>query len=213
MTELDPKGTIDHLVYGVRDLQQAVEDIAQRIGVTPSEGGRHVGRGTRNYLLALSPTSYLEIIGLDPENPVAEDQPVPFGIDRLTADRLITWAIHPHDIDHALVAARRHGADHGKLHPMSRVDAGGNELRWTLAFGDPLPLAGLAPFLIDWGDSPHPAASGIAQANLTGIQITAPNPDKISALLRDMNLNIVATPGDEPALHAEISGPKGTITL
>lgn len=213
MSELDPHGTIDHLVYGVVDLQQSISDIADRIGVTPSEGGRHLGRGTRNYLLALSETSYLEIIGLDPEHPADGDQNVPFGLQNLTEDRLITWAIHPRDVDHAMVVARRHGADHGKLHPMSRVDAAGNELHWTLAVGDPLPLAGLAPFLIDWQDSPHPAASSLARAELVDVRITAEDPEKITALLRELDLNIVAEPGDEPALHAVINGPKGTITL
>ena len=54
-----------------------------------------------------------------------------------------------------------HGADHGKLAPMSRVDGAGNELEWTLAVSEELPFDGLAPFLIDWGTSTHPAASGI----------------------------------------------------
>lgn len=213
MSELDPDGMIDHLVYGVVDLQRAVDEIAHRLGVTPAEGGRHIGRGTRNYLLGLSETSYLEIIGLDPDNPADQGTPVPFGLDQLTADRLITWAVHPRDVDHALVAARRFGADHGKLHPMSRVDAAGNELHWTLALGDPLPFAGLAPFLIDWLDSPHPAASGLERAALEHLRVISPEPDKITALLRELNLRIEAEPGDEPALHADISGPKGTITL
>lgn len=213
MNELDPRGLIDHLVYGVTDLQQAVTDIADRIGVTPTEGGRHLGRGTRNYLLGLSGTCYLEIIGLDPENRVDDDQTVPFGLDHLTEDRLITWAIHPHDVDHALIVARRHGADHGKLHPMSRVDAHGTELHWTLAVGDPLPFDGLAPFLIDWQDSPHPASSGIARAELVELTVTAPDPTKITALLRELDLSIAAEPGDESALHAVITGPKGTIAL
>lgn len=213
MTEIDPHRTIDHLVYAVTDLPQSLRRIADRIGVAPSEGGRHLGRGTRNYLLALSDTCYLEIIGLDADHPADEDQTVPFGLDSLTEDRLLTWAIHPHDIDHALVVARRHGADHGKVHPMSRVDSAGRELHWSLAVGDPLPFAGLAPFLIDWQDSIHPASSGIARADLTGLRITAPEPATITALLRELDLNIVAEPGDEPALHAEITGPKGTITV
>jgi hypothetical protein len=213
MSAFDPHGMIDHLVYGVVDLQRSVTDIADQIGVTPTEGGRHIGRGTRNYLLGLSDSCYLEIIALDPDNPVAGGQHVPFGLDKLAADRLITWAIHPRDVDHALVAARRYGADHGKLHAMSRVDANGTELHWTLAVGDPLPLSGLAPFLIDWQDSPHPASTGLEQAELDDLRVTAPDPDKITALLRDMKLRITAEPGDEPALHADISGPKGTITL
>ncbi|WP_134324955.1 VOC family protein [Cumulibacter soli] len=213
MSEFDPQHMIDHLVYGTVDLQRAVTTIAEQIGVTPDDGGRHIGLGTRNYLLGLSDTSYLEIIALDPDNPPAEGHQDPFGLAHLTENRLITWAVHPRDIDHALIASRRHGVDHGKLHPMSRVDSAGNDLHWTLAIGSPLPFHGLAPFLIDWAETPHPAASGIPRATLDGIQVISPEPAKISALLRDMKLPIDAEEGDEPALHATITGPKGTITL
>lgn len=212
MTQIDPNGKIDHLVYGVLDLQNAVDEIEQQTGVRPAEGGRHVGRGTRNYLLGLSPTSYLEIIALDDENPVAADQTVAFGLDALQRDRMITWAVHPSDIDGALVKSRRHGADHGKLAPMSRVDGAGNELEWTLAVSEDLPFDGLAPFLIDWGTSTHPAASGIPAAELTELVISSPDADALNALYDDLRLSVKAQPG-ERAMHATITGPKGSITL
>lgn len=212
MSEIDPNGKIDHFVYGVLDLDQAVDAIEQQIGVRPAEGGRHLGRGTRNYLLGLSPTCYLEIIALDAEHPVSGDQTVAFHLDKLQADRMITWAIHPADIDGALVKARRHGADHGKLTPMSRVDAAGNELHWTLAVDETLPMDGLAPFFIDWADSLHPAASGIPSAELTDIEITTPDPETLNALYRDMRLDVTAQAG-EPAISITIAGPTGTMTL
>ena len=213
MTQIDPNNTIDHLVYGVLDLQKAVDDIENQIGVRPVEGGRHLGHGTRNYLLGLSPTSYLEIIALDAENPTAQGRTTAFGLDRLDSDRIVTWAIHPGDIDGALVKSRRHNADHGKLTPMSRVDGSGNELHWTLAKSDDLPHAGLAPFLIDWGTSVHPAASGIPHAELIDLQITSPDADALNALYRDLGVSVVAATGDEPHLRAVISGPTGTMTL
>ncbi|WP_106849853.1 VOC family protein [Blastococcus sp. Marseille-P5729] len=209
---MSESGQIDHFVYGVRDLAQAVDAIEQRTGIRPTEGGRHIGRGTRNYLLGLSPDCYLEIIALDGENPVSGDQNVAFHLDQLESDRVLTWAIHPADTDGALVKARRHGADHGKLTPMSRVDADGNELHWTLAVDETLPLHGLAPFFIDWGDSLHPAASGIAMAELTDLEITAPDADAVNALYRDLRLDVTAKPG-EPAIRITIAGPAGTMTL
>ncbi|WP_153504761.1 VOC family protein [Cumulibacter manganitolerans] len=213
MTDIDPHSRIDHLVYGVLDLQKAVDDIEQQIGVRPVEGGRHLGHGTRNYLLGLSPTSYLEIIALDGENPAADGHPTAFHLDRLREDRLVAWCIHPGDIDGALVKSRRHNADHGKLTPMSRVDNEGNELHWTLAKSDDLPYGGLAPFLIDWGDSVHPASSGIPHAELLDLEVGSPDADAVNGLYRDLGIDVVAVTADEPRLRATIAGPTGTVSL
>ncbi|GAB3294507.1 VOC family protein [Epidermidibacterium keratini] len=210
--DLDPNGLIDHLVYGTSDLDGAVARIEEATGVRPAEGGRHIGKGTRNYLLALSDTAYLEVIGLDADNPPEPEVSVPFGVDGLDADRLLTWAIHPGDIDGTIVKCRRYGADHGKLHPMSRDDGKGNELQWQLTVADPMPFDGLAPFLIDWGDTPHPAASGIPRAELTSFEITSPDAETLGKLYADLRL--AQRPVDGPVgMRATISGPKGSIEL
>ncbi|HEV7788173.1 MAG TPA: VOC family protein [Pseudonocardia sp.] len=113
---------LDHLVFAAPDLAAAVAQFAELTGVRPAAGGRHVGVGTANYLVGLSPAgvdgvgvdeaggAYLEIIGPDPEQPEPA-APRPFGIDELTAPRLASWAIHPADLEGHLAAARAHGYD------------------------------------------------------------------------------------------------------
>ena len=60
---------LDHLAFATSDLAATIAWFAEATGVQPVEGGRHDGRGTRNYLVGLGPTAYLEIIGPDLERP------------------------------------------------------------------------------------------------------------------------------------------------
>jgi hypothetical protein len=46
---------IDHLVYAVPSLPAAIADVAERFGVRAQAGGKHIGLGTHNALLALGP--------------------------------------------------------------------------------------------------------------------------------------------------------------
>jgi hypothetical protein len=89
---------VDHLVYAAPDLDLAVAQIEALTGVHAAPGGRHPGRGTRNALLALGPTSYLEIIGPDVEQ-AAFERPRWFGIDDLVEARLLTWAVSAADLE------------------------------------------------------------------------------------------------------------------
>lgn len=82
---------LDHLVYASPDLELGVAQIETRLGVRLLAGGSHPDWGTRNALLPLGPTTFLEVIGPDPERRAAA-RPRLFGIDALTAPRLVTWA-------------------------------------------------------------------------------------------------------------------------
>ncbi|MEM1333466.1 MAG: VOC family protein, partial [Actinomycetota bacterium] len=170
---------LDHLVLVVPDLVAAIDRFESELGVLPDVGGRHVGLGTWNALLALTddragdhgairdPQSYLELIAVDPDQPTP-DGPRPFGIDDDTGPRLATYAVRPsadESLDDLVAGLRRVGHDPGDAVPMSRSTPDGTVLSWRLTF--PTGVGhGLVPFLIDWGDTPMPSRTVRARAEL-----------------------------------------------
>ena len=120
---------VDHLVYAAPDLQAGIERIEQLCGVRATPGGQHPGVGTRNALVALGPATYLEIIGPDPEQPTPK-QPRTFGIDALTAPRLVTWAAKSGSLDDLVRDAQSHGIAFGAVGSGSRKTPQGTLLQW-----------------------------------------------------------------------------------
>jgi hypothetical protein len=208
----DGLSRLDHLVYATPDLDASLEDLTARVGVAPVAGGSHPGRGTRNALLRLGPSSYLEIIAIDPDQP-APAAPRAFRIDTLREPRLVAWAATTENVSLAVEAAARRGIVIGAPAAGSRRRPDGVELAWR--FSDPAVLAGdgLAPFLIDWGQSPHPAASLPDGAVLVGLRAEHPQPDAIRTMLQQLGLALPVSAAPAPALVATIRGLKGLIDL
>ncbi|OJY48156.1 VOC family protein [Pseudonocardia sp. 73-21] len=208
---IDPQ--LDHLVYAVPDLAAAVSAFAAATGVHPVAGGRHLGRGTRNVLVGFGGSAYLEIIGPDVELPADDDATVPFGVDTLTAPKLVTWAVHPPDIEAAARASAAAGADLGPIGPLSRRTPDGDLLEWRLASTVPAPLDGITPFLIDWGTTAHPAtAPGLPALTLVELTATHPDPDAVPAVLRALDVHLPVGPGPA-ALTARLDTPRGPFVL
>jgi hypothetical protein len=75
------------------------------------------------------------------------------------------------------------------------------------------PAGGLAPFLISWGDTEHPARSAPRGLILEAFHIEHPDPPSLvpalTALSADAEIRRVAA----AALVARLSGPNGTTEL
>ncbi len=142
---------LDHLAICAANLSDGVAYAEDCLGVALSPGGEHVQMGTHNQLLSLGPSTYLEVIAINP------DAPPPararwFELDRFCGPpRLTNWVARADDLAAAIVKAP---AGSGDIVALKRGD-----LRWQMAVpkNGRLPFNGLFPGLISWGGPVHPA--------------------------------------------------------
>jgi hypothetical protein len=201
---------LDHLVYAASDLTDAVTDVERRLGVRAAPGGQHTGRGTHNALLALGDSRYLEIIAPDPAQP-EPTSPRPFGVDSSGPPHLAGWAWRVDDIDAAIARARQHGYDPGDAIAMQRLTTEGVQLNWRLTLN--ATGGGAVPFIIDWGDTPHPSASAPSGVNLRSLRIEHPDPKVVAAALTALGAEADVVAAPVLTLIASFDGPTGSSEL
>ena len=210
----------DHLVYAAPNLEEAIDNLTERLGVRPSAGGRHPN-GTHNALLALSNSCYLEIIAPDPSQSHRDsEQPLAFGLDRLQVPRLVTWAVLATSLEEVASASQAAGYDPGVAIDGGRVRPDGVELSWRTTKrpetqeGWPPLGDGLVPFLIEWGDeTPHPSSTSAQGVRLLELSLFHPRPAEVQPMLSALHIEILVTAGPSPAMRARLETPLGIVTL
>ncbi|MEO8543260.1 MAG: VOC family protein [Burkholderiaceae bacterium] len=207
---------LDHIAVTAPTLQAGVDWVHDVLGVAPAGGGEHPAMGTHNHLLRLGPSTYLEVIAVNPAAP-APERARWFGLDTLEPNappRLRTWIARTDNIAAALADA---GEILGGVTPMTR-----GALQWLITIpedGKP-PLGGCAPALIQWmGHQPHPAA-GLPDhgLRLRGLELFHPRPYRVMALLQAMGVSgpiqVRRSAEDEgSSLTAHIDTPQGLCSL
>jgi len=208
----DVLARVDHLVYATPDLELGIQTIEKVTGVRASAGGQHPGLGTRNALIALGPSTYLEIIGPDPEQP-KPDGPRRFGIDELKAPRLLTWVAKGTELASLVNRARANGVLLGDVISGSRKRPDGVLLSWRYTDPNVVLEDRLVPYFIDWGTSPHPATTAAPGVSLTALRAEHPDAERVAHVLRQLGLDLPVRRGARPSLIATIDSPKGRIEL
>jgi Glyoxalase-like domain len=203
---------VDHLVYAGPDLRVATEKVEELLGVKATPGGQHPGRGTRNALISLGASSYIEIIGPDPEQP-APNLPRPFGIDGLREPKLVTWSAKEQDLSGRVKSAASKGVTLGAIAEGSRQRPDGLLLKWTYTDPRTVVADGLVPFFINWGATPHPAASAAGGGTLVGLKAEHPNAERIRAVLGQLGIALPVTAEKSMSLVATIDSPRGRVEL
>jgi len=206
---------LDHIILGCNNLDTGISFVEQRTGVRALFGGVHPDRGTANALLSLGERHYLEIMAPDPNGKALQ----PWAtkqlnvLKELETPRLITWAIHPDDIDALANKLRASGMQVLGPFPGSRTRPGGSVLNWkTLNLADD--HHGLLPFCIQWSaGSHHPSLDAPAGCHIQHFAAVDPHPDELSKMYQRIGVDVITEHGQESRLRAGISGPKGTLDL
>jgi len=203
---------LDHLVYATPDLNLGIETIEKVLGVRATPGGQHPGLGTRNALVALGPSSYLEIIGPDPEQPKPAGRRR-FGIDELKAPRIVRWVAKSNQLETVAATAAQKGVKLGPVVPGSRRRPDGVVLSWRYTDPNVVEADGLIPFFIDWGTSPHPSATAARGATLVSVRAEHPDAERTQKMLDALGLDLRVQKGAAPAIIATIDSLRGRVEL
>lgn len=209
---------LDHLVVAAATLDEGVQWCEAVLGVTPGPGGQHPLMGTHNRLFDISseafPQAFFEIIAIDPSAwPPGRTRW--FGLDTVdlrSEPRLLHWVARVSAIGVQGLALRAAGFDIGPAIAASR-DTPQGRLAWRISVRDDgrLLVGGALPTLIDWGRTPHPAASMAAPGvTLQALTLRGLTPAVIKAL--DVR-GVVHAADAGPALSATLDTPRGRITL
>lgn len=154
---------IDHVLYGVRDLEVAAGRLEADYGLTAAGGGSHGELGTANRLIPLG-DQYLELITVADaasQHPLA----VVLGAWIAEGDRFFSMAI---EIDDVNATADRLGSS---VLDGTRTGPEGASVAFRLA-GFETALAEQVPFFIEWGEGREhrlPAPGAAANPNARGV--------------------------------------------
>ncbi len=196
---------IDSITYWTPDLEPAIDELEERLGVRPALGGRGLGEGTCTAVLSIGGGSYLLVTGPDPD----QDVPTTSGPDHPS---LRGWNARVRNFDQCVEAARAAGADFGPVRRAGRDRPDGVSLRWKVAAID-RPLGDLLPRLVDWGETEeHPAATSPGGVKLVAFRGEHPEPELIRSQLDVLGLaaDLEVTRGPEPRLPGHPRGPERT---
>jgi len=203
---------IDHLVLAAPTLDDGVSFVAAALGVAPTPGGSHPGRGTHNALASLGAPTYLEVIAPDPAQ--AGSGSLPFGLDAgVLEPRLVAFAVGCADIDRTVADLRARGfTDIDAPSAMSRVLPNGSELSWRLTMVGASPM-GPTPFLISWDGGTSPAFDSPLAGRLVALRAGHPTPSGPLELLAALGVDVQVEPSPTPWLEATIETDGGLVQV
>lgn len=205
--------TLDHIVYAVNDLDEAIAHFTDLLGVAPVFGGYHAARGTKNALLNLGEGCYLEIIAADEKN-TSVLPPRWMGVDVLKKPQITRWCLKSEDLASDQAVLKNYDPRMGEEWNGKRQTASGELLAWEMLLPLPQPEVEVMPFMVDWGTSAfHPTERMPSICTLLHLELQSPQPARLTSYLSQLDVETKILQGEYPCIQALIDTPRGKVWI
>lgn len=203
---------LDHLVIASPHPAVARSELEELFGLPFVVGGKHPTEGTRNWIMRLGETAYLELLAIDPDNSQIA-APRWMGVDLVQQTQVVRWAMKSDQLAAQAKLLAQYRPDLGVVKTGSRVTTNGDILNWQLSMPAAAPTVELAPFLIDWQNSVHPAVGLAPALELVQFNLVHPQPETLQALFEQLGVPYQLQQGPRVSIEAKLSTPNGLVTL
>ena len=201
---------VDHLVWYCADLAEGERYFAERMDHGSAYGGVHPGEGTRNRLLSLSDTTYVEILGRDPAQP---ETSLAAEVRGLKGFGLYHWAIGGIDL------AGCAGRPWPRALPAASSSAVAASCPTAAGWAGPAlvfmitALARSSPSSSTGADSSHPAKTAPRGGSLGAVAVASPAARELREIYRNLGLDIPVHEAPSPGLSVTLESTKGNHVL
>lgn len=195
-------------------MDTAIAEFEEKLGVRPIFGGFHKAFGTKNALISLGDSCYLELLAADETN-TAVSKPRWMGIDMLRTNQITRWALKSNQLKMDSEILKNLNPEMGSMRGGSRNIPNGGLQQWDLIMPLPYPEVELLPFMVDWSKSMVHPADALPDMGCSLIQLygTHPDPKKFSLIFEQLNIDLDIKTSSNIKLTALIKCPNGPIEI
>ena len=204
---------IDHIVYSVPNLEEAMAWFKDLTGIAPSFGGYHTTQGTKNAVVNLGNSCYLELLAIDESN-YSITAPRWMGVDYLDKAQITRWALKSSNLEKDSQVLKSYQANMGIIQGGQRKMTNGSLLTWEMLMPLASPQVEILPFMTDWQNSDvHPTDAMPEACKLLGLAFTHPTPDLLKPIWEKLGLDLEIAQGSDISIRMKMDTPKGIIEI
>ena len=199
--------TLDHVVLGTCDLEQAMKDLEAMTGVKPIGVTSMNGLGIKSAQVAFENCAYLEIVGPDSNQ---ASTPLSENLENLEEGKIVPI----HYAVRSTTCKSRKESDWSKFSVDKITMVGrdqGMPWNWDLHILEGHEEGGLVPKFMQWPDDKHPAAKLPIVGSLDWVGVRAPSDSSVHKLLD--GISGISVESGDTLLEVTFTSSKGTHTF